>query len=127
RCIESWMLGNRKIFPKRPTSAKLKGYIEHYDVSAQCPECMSEHDDFLTQAAFHLDYLRLVFKERRQTYSKKSPATTADRYYLEQLIKRSQEPEHLQTFRAFYEFCRMVRGYCPEYAKLDTGASVREG
>lgn len=63
RCIESWLLGNRTVFPKNPISTKLKKYIDMYNVHEQCPELMDGHDDFMTRAAFHFDYLKLIFKE----------------------------------------------------------------
>jgi hypothetical protein len=117
RCMESWFLGNRTTFPKNPQNKELKEYIEYYDVSQKCPELMGQHEDFLTHAAFHLDYLRRIFRERGLSYTKRDPGITRDRSYFDRLVDRSEDPaEHLKSFRQFYRLCRTIHGYCPIYA-----------
>ncbi len=117
RCMESWFLGNRIVFPKNPQCKVLREYIKQYDVSKDCPELMGQHDNFLTHAAFHLDYLKRVLRERGQSYSKRDPSVTQQADYLERLLERSIDPaEHLKSFRAFYTLCMRIRGYCPVYA-----------
>lgn len=117
RCMESWFLGNRIVFPKNPQCRVLREYIDHYDVSKDCPELMGQHEDFMTHAAFHLDYLKRVFRERGLSYTKRDPGTTRQGDYFDRLVERSEDVgEHLKSFRAFYRLCLTIRGYCPIYA-----------
>ena len=115
RCIESWFLGNRAVFPRNPHDRDLRGHIAFYDVSEQCPEAMGCRDGFPTHAGFHHDYLVRVLGERNLRYTKHFPGTVQERYYLEELIARSEATGHLRTFRTFVELCARVREHSPAY------------
>lgn len=110
RCIETWFLGNRKFFDSRqPLEGNLSTYVRYYDVSRHDPELMGKADRD-NHAEFHEAYLKEIFQAKRQTYSKKFPGVTQEKYYLEQLIKRvTDEPEHLKTFKKFIDFCDRIR------------------
>lgn len=108
RCIETWLLGNRKVFQRNPADETLKQFLQHYDVSANDPEEMPSHETYDTHAAFHYDYLRLMLKERNIEYTKVFPRAVTDPDYLDQLILRTQETTHLPSLRQFLDFCDKV-------------------
>jgi len=103
RCIETWLLGNRKIFTHKPKGDDLKKYISHYNVNDNDPEQMQKYGGFNTTSQFHIDYLKKTLSEKNISYTKNDPSDTAESYYLEQLIKRVQETNHLNTFKSFLE------------------------
>ncbi|WP_293329599.1 hypothetical protein [Microcoleus sp. CAWBG58] len=110
RCLESWLLGNRKIYSKNPQDKPLLDYTRYYDVSVNCPENMGSYQEFNTHAQFHGAYLRALFEAKNITYSKKRPGDVLKPFYLEQLLTRIQvQPEQLNTFRHFVDFCNRVK------------------
>ncbi len=114
RCLESWLLGNRKIYSRNPQNKPLLDYTKYYDVSVNCPENMGRYQDFNTHAQFHGAYLRALFEAKNITYSKKRPGDVLKPFYLEQLLTRIQfQPEQLTTFRHFIDFCNIVKSQFP--------------
>ena len=110
RCLESWLLGNRKIYSRNPQNKPLLDYTKYYDVSVNCPENMGRYQEFNTHAQFHGAYLRALFEAKNITYSKKRPGDVLKPFYLEQLLTRIQvQPEQLTTFRQFIDFCNKIR------------------
>ncbi|MEG4328009.1 hypothetical protein [Microcoleus sp. herbarium5] len=110
RCLESWLLGNRKIYSRNPQNKPLLDYTKYYDVSVNCPENMGKYRDFNTHAQFHGAYLRSLFEDKNITYSKKRPGDVLKQFYLEQLLARIHvHPEQLTTFRHFIDFCNIVK------------------
>lgn len=109
RCIETWFLGNEKIYKTNPQSSHLKTYQDHYNVKENDPELMPFHNDFDTHANFHFTYLREMLLERNVRYSKNHPRDVAEPYYLDELAKRCNEKGHLNTFKKFYDFCNLVK------------------
>jgi hypothetical protein len=110
RCIESWLLGNKKIFVRNPQSEKLKEYIDFYNVCQKDPELSGKHTDYETHAQFHYDYLRLIFNERNISYTKKNPHQAGSLPYFNQLIRRIRENnDHLQSFQTFLRICEELR------------------
>lgn len=110
KCIETWFLGNRRIVSNFPSSATLREFIAYYDVQINDPELMEKHPDFATNAQFHLNYLKEIFRERNLSYSKVNPGHVLDKTYLDQLIERiNSNPTHLNSFQVFLSFCREVK------------------
>lgn len=110
RCLETWLLGNRKIYSKNPQSQPLLDYTKYYDVSVNCPENMGKYRDFNTHAQFHGAYLKALFEAKNITYSKKRPGDVLKSFYLDQLLARIQvQPEQLATFRQFINFCNKIK------------------
>jgi len=90
-CIETWLLGNRKVVSRSPESAELRGLLGLYSVVSQDPERMPNLDArFTTRAQFHGHYLRHVFAERRIPFSKKGPGAACGEAYFEQLRLRTE-------------------------------------
>ncbi|MDY6781204.1 MAG: hypothetical protein SW833_01385 [Cyanobacteriota bacterium] len=110
RCIETWLLGNRKIFDSRqPLGQPLSKYVNYYDVSQDNPEEMGKYN-MRNHADFHHEYLREIFRSKNTTYSKKNPNDAKEKYYFEELQKRVRDkPGDLKTFQFFLEFCERVR------------------
>ena len=114
RCLESWLLGNRKIYSRNPQNKPLLDYTKYYDVSVNCPENMGRYQEFNTHAQFHGAYLRTLFEAKNITYSKKRPGDVLKPFYLEQLLARIEvQPEQLTTFRQFIDFCNKIKRELP--------------
>ncbi len=76
-CIETWMLGNKKIYPRNNTSSETKKYTSFYDVRKNDPEKMSKPKDFSDLTSmYHYDYLRHILKDKNILYSKANPEAT---------------------------------------------------
>jgi len=110
RCIETWLLGNKRIFnSKQPLQLPLSSYVNYYDVSQNNPEEMGKYE-MRNHADFHYEYLREIFRAKNTIYSKKNPNDATEKYYFEELQKRVQyQPEDLKTFQFFLEFCEKIR------------------
>lgn len=107
RCIETWFLGNRKLFKQNPTSEPLRTYVAYYNVKRNDPEQMGNFDETYTHQDFHLQYLRVMLRERRLNYQKHLPDTVATTDYLEQLVRRAESPEkHIASFAHWLNFCQ---------------------
>ncbi|MEP0855168.1 hypothetical protein [Trichocoleus sp. DQ-U1] len=86
RCLETWFLGNRKIYSKNPQNQPLLNYSRYYDVSVDDPELMDKYNDFNTHAQFHGAYLKALFEEKNIIYNKRNPGDVLKAYYLAELI-----------------------------------------
>lgn len=110
-CMESWFLGNRKVFKKNPQEKKLVDYINFYDVSVNNPEYMESINisEFSTKAQFHYDYLHKMLLERNLNYTKNNPITVQQLDYLNELINRCTTTKDLLTFKAWYDFVKKLK------------------
>lgn len=104
--MESWFLGNRKVYKENPQDQDLIKYTHLYNVKENDPELMEnlESDSCATKAQFHLRYLRLMFKERNMRYLKSNPGDVCKKGYLDKLIARYQETKHISSFGRWYDF-----------------------
>lgn len=110
RCLETWFLGNRKIFKKNAKSSSLQEYMTFYNVKENDPELMNKPEDFdATISIFHWTYLHEFLAERNINYTKKNPNGVIEKYYLEELIKRYKITKDLASFGYFIDFCQIVR------------------
>ena len=104
RTIETWLLGNRKLFKRNPINSELSRYISFYNVSDHDPELMGRFETFSTHAAFHEQYLKLIFLERNIRYSKKNPGEALKIEYYHALCDRVlKEPDDLKSFQALQQ------------------------
>lgn len=110
RCIETWLLGNNKIFDSRqPLQSPLSDYAQYYDVSQNDPKELGSFDRG-NHADFHYAYLQAIFQAKKTNYSKTKPRIAQEDYYLEQLIKRvQQQNSHLKSFQEFIKFCSSIK------------------
>lgn len=114
-CIESWLLGHRRLVPRQPTDTALVELKRFYDVSRDDPErmsCPSEHP--LERARFHYEYLRQVFWHHGQAYTKERPGIATEANYLSALRDRcldpAHAPAHLASFRLLWDTWRTLGG-----------------
>ena len=110
RCVETWLLGNRKVFTRNPTQGKLLDFTRYYSVFYDDPEKMGKPSQFReSHAVFHYQYIKAMLAQRNMRYSKKNPGHVVLAPYLESLQERlSQTPEHLATLRTFLELCEEI-------------------
>jgi hypothetical protein len=101
-CIETWLLGHRKFVKRNPQDAALRDFLQHYDVTAEDPEGMPPLATHRNRAALCLDYLKAVFRERKQRYSKLNPGPAATEPYFAALCERAapvpRGAGHLRSF-----------------------------
>lgn len=109
KCIESWFLGNRRVYSKQPQSSDLREYNSFYNVQENNPELMTAMAGFNTSAQFHEAYLTEMLLEKNIRYSKKNPNSVVDAHYLEELIRRNKDTNHLISFKDFLDFCDTVK------------------
>lgn len=109
RCIETWCLGNRRVYKRNPTEEILREYIQFYDVSIDDPELMGKPADFDTHSQFHTSYLKEMLSERNIRYTKKNPNGVTSDSYLNELIQRANDTNHIFTFYSFIAFCARLR------------------
>jgi len=110
KCIETWFLGNRRVISRQPQSLDLRRYINHYDVYIDDPELMSRpnNDRFNSDPQFHKEYLKRIFEERGINYNKNKPRFVCERHYLNEIIIRVQDTNHLQSFRNLLALCNQI-------------------
>jgi hypothetical protein len=109
RCIETWFLGNRRVYKNNPQNLSLLEFINFYNVQTLDPEEMGFIVDFNTHSQFHYEYCKLMLLERNIRYSKKNPQGVTELTFLDRLIERIQTTDHLNSFSVFIEFCYKVR------------------
>lgn len=109
RCIETWLLGNRKVYKRNPHDSVLVKYTKFYDVSLDDPELMGKYEGFSEHQQFHKAYFKVLCRERHMRYSESRPNDVLAKSYFEQLLARIDETTHLGTFRHFIEFCQQLQ------------------
>lgn len=112
-CFETWLLGHKGLYPKETVSQESAffPYYCHYDIEKEDPELMCVPTDIQeTKAKYHFHYLHELFRFKRIRYNKKKPEIVASQDYLEGIIARAQETNHVTSFKSFYEFiCEEIR------------------
>lgn len=109
KCIETWFLGNRKVYSKQPQSADLRKYNKFFNVQVDNPELMTKLDDYGTSAQFHEAYLTEMLLEKNIRYTKRNPNGVIEEHYLKELISRQKETNDLLSFKDFLDFCATVK------------------
>jgi hypothetical protein len=109
KCIETWFLGNRRVYSRQPQSPELRAYNSFYNVKELDPEKMQYPEDFATSAQFHEAYLSEMLLQKNIRYTKKNPNGVVEKRYLEELIYRNTQTRHIATFGTFIEFCEKVK------------------
>jgi hypothetical protein len=110
KCIETWFLGNKSIYKSNPQSSVLRDYVKFYNVKNNDPELMPVFNGFNTHSQFHADYCTEFLRERNIRYSKNNPNGVTEAIYLNRLIERTKETNHIKSFKNFIEFCNEIRG-----------------
>jgi hypothetical protein len=111
RCIETWLLGNRKAIQENIERKLCQNYINFYDVCNKDPELMDKPDWCQIKSKnavtrFHKEYLKAIIPK----YSKSCPNEVQSKEFLSELINRIQDkPEHLQSFQRLVNFCNSLQ------------------
>jgi len=106
KCFETWFLGNRKIFKSNPKNDFLRDCVTFFNVKRNDPELMEKPNNFDgSTSIFHSTYLQELLKERNVSYSKRNPQGVTEKYFLNELIKRTEDSTHIQSFKYFIDFC----------------------
>lgn len=106
RCIETWLLGNRRFFPTNIVDDSFRECVNYFNVKLDDPEKMLRDNRIkktTTIAQYHEYYLQKMFNERNLSYRKGKCDIVGQRYYLEQLIKRIKETNDLSSFKYFID------------------------
>ncbi len=109
RCIETWFLGNKKVYNANTSNEKYRKYQKFYNVSLNDPELMPIFHGFETHANFHFAYLREMLKDKNIRYTKKFPREVSENHYINQLLVRAEKENHLSTFLYFYNLCIKIK------------------
>jgi len=108
-CIETWFLGNRKVYARNPQGETFQNYCKLFNVSTDDPELMSCHSNFNSVSQFHEDYLKKMLAEKDVRYTKKQPSAVCEPHYIDELRKRTEDhPKHLQSLQIFFVFCNDI-------------------
>jgi hypothetical protein len=113
RCIETWFLGNQKVYSRNPTDPELIEFTHFYNVSDCDPELMDKPSTFAgTLSYYHYEYLKQMLSEKNIRYSKTIPHEVGETYYIEELKKRLQKtPSHLSSLKRFFDLCHSSQSY----------------
>lgn len=96
-CIETWLMGNKKINLSAAQNQELRRYRDFYNVNTLDPEDLVSIDN-RTIAQFTMDYLVLMLKEKMLSYSKSNVSAVSNKSYFNQLVKRFAEHNHIKSF-----------------------------
>jgi hypothetical protein len=107
RCIETWLLGNKRIIGKGITDPDLNKLLRNCDLINSDPEKIEKPPKFSTHAQFHLNLLKSIFQHRKSSYSKRNPGIATEKYYLNEIIYTNKKG-HLASFSVFLQFIRAV-------------------
>lgn len=108
-CIETWFLGNKKVYKNNPSSGLLKEFQTFYNVKEKDPELMEKLPRFNTKAQFHFKYLKEALLERNINYSKRLPSELYHETYLSNMIKRVKDDSHITSFGKLIEILLEIR------------------
>lgn len=105
-CMETWFLGNRRIYTRTPSNSKNSFYSNHYNTAINDPELMQPPPSFPgTIGEFHYKFLKAMLSERNVRYSKTKPKEVGKEYYVNELLNRfhtdSNSLKSLQKFLGF--------------------------
>jgi len=106
-CLETWLLGNRTLFRKKPQLIELTEYIKKFDVRNQDPEFLPAHEELeLNRAQFAYRLLRAGIRDIhdvRKYYSKSNPGIALEESFFSQVKNRCINIGHIQGFHKFIE------------------------
>lgn len=105
-CMETWFLGNRKIYSRNSQDVDCSRFANHFDVSRNDPEEMQKYSDYKgTNADFHFSYLKKMLREKNIRYSKSRPQGVGEKHYVDELQKRVRGGDgSLKSLGYFFDF-----------------------
>jgi len=103
-CIETWLLGNLKIGPRNPKSAKVAEYKSIYDVFSKDPEFLPPHTEKgFNRSQFALHYLKACLNDKKKglSYRKGNPKAACHPTYFNEVKKRYSIRNQINSFGDF--------------------------
>lgn len=109
-CIETWGLANKKVFPRNNIVPPFDEYVAFYDVGVDDPELMIKPDSYeYSIGRYHEGYLKqMLFTKAKQSnkpkraYSKTDPTPLNKEFYLQNIINRMEQDDHMNSFKKFF-------------------------
>ena len=110
-CFETWLLGNRAVYPRDGLSEAFAPYAAFYDVSADDPEKMLRPRGYAASVSqYHYHYLQEMLRNSiHKNYSKGSPGVAKEKAYWDELCQRTRQTPDLRSFADFLDFLRECR------------------
>ncbi|MGD2089068.1 MAG: hypothetical protein PVH61_23015 [Candidatus Aminicenantes bacterium] len=109
-CIETWLIGNKKINLSAAQNQELCKYRDFYNVNTLDPEDLVSIDN-RTIAQFTLDYLVLMLREKGFSYSKSNVSAVSNKSYFNQLVKRFTGHNHIKSFGYFFQELKKIQSF----------------
>ncbi|MCI5149019.1 MAG: hypothetical protein D3916_06480, partial [Candidatus Electrothrix sp. MAN1_4] len=102
-CMETWFLGNRRIYARNPSSAQVSAFTGHYNIAQDDPEKMRQPEGYSGSIGdYHFQYLKNMLREKNIRYSKKNPQGVTESYYIDELRNRiTSDRNCLQSLQHF--------------------------
>ena len=109
-CIETWFLGNKRIYSKSPDNKECLRFAKHFDISKDDPELMQKPDDYARSLSrYHYDYLRKMLLEKKIRYTKTRPNEVGEPHYIDELICRVKgDPSSLSSMKILFQLCANI-------------------
>ncbi|MDM8525337.1 hypothetical protein QUF80_18355 [Desulfococcaceae bacterium HSG8] len=103
-CLETWLLGNKRVGPRNPKTQELRTFKEYFDVFTDDPELLPDYPiKSLNRSQFAFLYLKKMLKEKRMNYSKGVPKAICHPRYLEEVKRRHETSSHINSFGSFLD------------------------
>ncbi|MCI5217698.1 MAG: hypothetical protein D3914_00535 [Candidatus Electrothrix sp. LOE2] len=108
-CMETWFLGNRRIYSRNSSSAEVSAFTNHYNIAQSDPEKMRQPDGYSGSIGdYHFQYLKSMLRGKNIRYSKKNPQEVTKPYYIDALRNRIELDKNcLSSMHNF--FCALGR------------------
>ena len=105
-CFETWLLGNRAIYPDDVALRSFAPYADFYNVSVNDPEAMMRPNDYPASVSmYHYRYLQEMLRNSvHKNYSKGRPGAATEKDYWNELCLRAEQTPDLRSFADFLGF-----------------------
>lgn len=113
-CMETWFLGNNKIYPRVSPTAECSSFANHYNISKYDPELMKKPSSHIgSNADFHYEYLKVILKSKNIRYSKNHPQEVHEAHYINELKNRiKSDPAALKSMARLFAFFDEIQASC---------------
>ena len=105
-CMETWFLGNRRIYARNPSSAEVSAFTGHYNIAQDDPEKMRQPEEYNGSIGdYHFQYLKTMLREKKITssYRKSEPRGVTESYYIDELRSRITADQNcLRSLQNFF-------------------------
>lgn len=108
-CMETWFLGNRRMYARNPSSHEVSALTKHYNTANNDPEKMRQPKGYSGSIGdYHFHYLKTMLREKNISYSKSIPQGVTEPYYIEDLRSRvASDQNSMGSLRNFFSFFEM--------------------